>query len=735
MVRSAMREEYFRSVNLQLVTTRSEIDSSRNDNRAFCAGTAAQTSPGEPMKKSNMIPAALALAAALGLAAAPAHAVRKRVTHPARPAHPAKSTAAPPIVEKPIADLPFPRLDRGPQVASACTTGLEGAMVRVKELEKRKPGPDWLKGWEALYEWEEDQSGPLIFLENVHPNAEVRAEAEKCEQRWADFQATLGADEKVYLGAKQSVFKDPVDKRAQQLAMEAFEDSGVALPKDKQAKAHEIAGKLAELAQQFNANIRDARLRVSFTEAELKGVPDSAWKDQPRDGDGRIAIAVDGPNYAVVMQTAEDAAARERLWRAKTNEGGAANLKLLAQIEQLRLQQARLFGFQSYDDFVLRRRMVDSTARATKFLDDVRAAVADQDRHDVAELRDAKARHLGQPLEVTKLQRWDTMFYAERVRRDRYAVDDDAFRPYFPPQESLRFVMRVAEKMFGVRYDRMDVALWAPEVQAWSVTDVAANRKIATLYVDPYPRDGKYNHAAAWPLRNAATSTGRQAQAALVVNLDRRGLSLRELETLMHEFGHTLHNNLAAARYASDGGESVDQDFIEAPSQMLEDWVYDRKVLKVFQDVCPACKPVPDDLVDKARVARDFGKGMQAARQQLYAAYDLALHGPGAPDPMETWERMETATALGYVPGTTFPAGFAHIASGYGAGYYGYLWSQAVGSDMRTAFGADKLDPKVGARYRTAVLAQGGQKPPQQLVKDFLGRDFSTQAFFEYLKK
>ena len=686
------------------------------------------------MKRSNMMAATLALAAALGLLAAPAEAARKRVTHPA---HPAKSTAAPPIVEKPIADLPFPKFDRGPQVVSACTTGLEGAMIRVKELEKRKPGPDWLKGWEALYEWEEDQSGPLIFLQNVHPNAEVRAEAEKCDQRWADFQSGLGLNEKAYQGAKQTLaqLKDPVDRRAVQGALDAFEDAGVALPGDKQARAREIADKLAALGQQFNGNIRDAHLRVAFTDAELKGVPESVWKDQPRDADGKVAIAIDGPNYAIVMQKAEDAGARERLWRAKTNEGGPENLKLLAQIQQLRLAQARLFGFQSYDDFVLRRRMAESTARVTKFLDDVRATVNEQDKRDLAELRDAKARHLGQPLEVTRLQRWDTMFYSERLLKDRYAVDDEAFRPYFPPQESLRFVMRVAEKMFGVRYDRVDGTWWAPDVQAWAVVDVASNRKIATLYVDPYPRDGKYNHAAVWNYRNGATSVPRQAQSALVVNFDRRGLTLRELETLMHEFGHTLHDTLSAARYASDGGENVDQDFVEAPSQMLEDWVYDKKVLKVFQEVCATCKPVPDEMVDKARAARDFGKGMQVARQHLYAAYDLALHGQAAPDPMETWEKMEGATTLGYVTGTTFPAGFAHIAGGYGAGYYGYLWSQVVATDMRSAFAGDKLDPKVGARYRATVLAQGGQKPPQQLVKDFLGRDLSTQAFFDYLKK
>jgi thimet oligopeptidase len=684
------------------------------------------------MKRSNVMPAALALAAVLALAAAPAGAApRKRA-----PAHP-KPIPVKPVVENPIADLPFPKFDRGPQVASACTTGLEGAMLRVKELEKRKPGADWLKGWEALYDWEEDQSGPLIFLENVHPSAEVRAEAEKCDQRWSDFQSALGLNALVYNGARLSVaaLKDPVDKRAAELAQEAFEDSGVGLPKDKQARAKAIADKLTELSRQFDRNIRDARTRVAFTEAELKGVPDAVWKDQLRDADGKVTLPIDGPGYATFMQTADDAGARERLWRAKTNEGGPDNLKLLAQIEQLRLEQARLFGLASYDEFVLRRRMVETPARAAKFLDDVHAAVADEDRRDTAELRDAKARHLGQPLEVTKLQRWDTMFYSERLLRDRYAVDDEAFRPYFPPQESLRFVMRVAEKMFGVRYDRMDGSWWAPEVQAWAVTDVASNKKIATLYVDPYPRDGKYNHAAVWNFRNGASNVPRQAQSALVVNFDRRGLTVRELETLMHEFGHTLRNNLSATRYASDAGENVAQDFAEAPSQMLEDWVYDKKVLKVFQEVCPACKPVPDDLVDKARAARDFGKGMQVARQQLYAAYDLALHGPAAPDPMDTWEKMEAATPLGYVAGTTFPTGFAHVAGGYGAGYYGYLWSQAVADDMRTAFAADRLDPKAGARLRGTVLGEGAQKPPQQVVKDFLGRDGSAQAFFDGLRK
>ena len=198
--------------------------------------------------------------------------------------------------------------------------------------------------------------------------------------------------------------------------------------------------------------------------------------------------------------------------------------------------------------------------------------------------------------------------------------------------------------------------------------------------------------------------------------------------------GHAFHNELSATRYALQAGTSVQRDFVEAPSQMLEDWVYDKRVLKLFAEVCPTCKPVPDEMIDKARVARDYAKGLQFARQHLFAAYDLALYAADAPEPMALWSKMEGATPLGTVPGTMFPAGFSHIAGGYAAGYYGYLWSLVVALDLRTAFAADRLDPMVGARYRQDVLAQGRQRPPRELVRNFLGRETDAKAFFDDLR-
>lgn len=629
----------------------------------------------------------------------------------------------------------FPAFGSVADVGKACDAGLRGARQRVAQLEKRKVDAGWLSAYDDLTVYLEDHQAPTDFALNVHPDKAVRDAAQACSLRWADFGSSLGQNEKLYRALQKAPRKDAIDAELVRLASAQFEDSGVALPAAKRARAKQILDKLTELDQQFNKNIRDAGTRVAFTEAELKGVPEAVWAKAKRDEEGRVLLGVDYPSYVPVMRSAESAAARERMWRAKTNEGGEANLQLLADIATLRREYAGLFGYGNYVDFNLRRQMAKDGATATRFLDSVKTEVNDREKREIDELRANKAAHLGQPLDTTRIERWDASFYGERVKRARFSVDQNAFKPYFPPQASLEFSLRIIEKLMGVKYTRIDNPLWVPEAQTYVVSDTATGQAIGQLYVDLYPRDGKYNHAAVWPLRGSATRIQRTPAAALVVNFDRNGLTLDEVETLLHELGHAVHVDLSKTRYAALAGTAVMHDFVEAPSQMLEDWVYDKRVLKLMQEVCPGCKPVPDAMVDQARAAKQFGKGGQFGRQHLYASYDLALHQQARPEPLPLWAAMEGATPLGYVPGTMFPAGFSHIAGGYGAGYYGYLWSLVVAMDLRTAFAADKLDADVGRAYREKVLAQGAQKPAPLLVKDFLGRDSNSQAFFDYLKK
>jgi len=625
----------------------------------------------------------------------------------------------------------FPQFDSPAALEATCTASLGRAGAAVKRLERIRGGPRWLAAYDDLNAELEDLSGPVFLLSNVHPDKAVRDASEACELRWQDFFSTLSQNPTLYKAARASRGRDEIERHVLRTTIESFEDSGVSLPPARRKRAKEISDRVTDLGQQFGKNIRDENTKVAFTVDELKGVPEGVWKDAKRDDQGRVLLGLDTPVSVPFLQSADNPAARERMWRARQNQGGEANLKLLAELGQLRREYAQLFGFSSHADFTLRRRMVRNTGTATRFLEEVRLAVTEREKRELEELRQAKARDLGQP--DAKLLRWDVAYYTERTKRERYSVDQNAFRPHFPPNESLAFVMRVAEKMLGVRYERVEgVKLWHPDAQAYRALDAKTGQPLATLYVDPYPREGKYGHAAVWPIRSAATRTRRAPQAALVVNFDRKGLSLDELETLLHEFGHAVHNNLGNTRYSV--GSEV-RDFIEAPSQMLEEWVYDAKVLAVMREVCPACRPVPDELVAQAKVAERYGKGMQYAGQRLLASYDLALYDAQAADPMALWARMQAQTPLGHVSGTMFPAGFAHVATGYAAGYYGYLWSEVVAADMRTAFGADKLDPAVGRRYRDNVLANGGQLPPEVFVRRFLGRESNARAFFEDLKR
>lgn len=631
----------------------------------------------------------------------------------------------------------FPVFKDAAQVKRSCDQGLRDARQRLLKLHQSPADGRWLTSFDAFNGWMEDTANPIDFVANVHPDKAIRGAAEQCAQRWQEFGSALFQDERLFKAIRRLRPADAIDAQAINELRENFEEAGVGLPPAQRKRAKQLQDRINLLGQQFETHVRDYtdRTRLSFTEAELAGVPADVWQQAPRRGDGQVELGLDYPTYFPVMEHATQGATRERMWRAKVNEGGAENLRVLDEIATLRREYAALFGQPSYADFLLRRKMAGNVAGAERLLDDVKAAVTPRERLDLAALREAKARELGLKPDEVQLQRWDERYYTERLRRERYQVDQEAFRSYFPPEASLQVVMRLSERLFGVKYTRVDMPLWHADAQAWQVSDARTGEPLAGLLTDLYPREGKYGHAAVWGYRSGATISQRLPQAALVVNFNRKGLTLDELNTLLHEFGHSLHDNLSRPRYTLGGPNSVQHDFVEAPSQMLEDWVYDPRFLALFQEVCASCAKVPDELIARAKVAGDFAKGTQTARQHLYASYDLALHGVKAQEPMALWQRMEGATPLGYVEGTRFPAGFSHIARNYGAGYYGYLWSLVLAMDLRTAFQADRLSPEVGMRYRDTVLSQGAQLPPRELVRQFLGRETNAKAFFDDLNR
>jgi thimet oligopeptidase len=611
-------------------------------------------------------------------------------------------------------------------VTQACEGGLAKARETIAAMGAKKGAGAIFDEWNRLQIQIEDVLNPVYLLGSVHPDKAVRDAAEPCLQKFTALNTEVFQDEKLFarVGAAQPM--NPHQAKLKKDLMEGFEDSGVALPPDKRKRAKEIFDKLEELRQGFDRNIRDDPTRVTFTPAEMEGMPEAYLKAQKRDGENYV-LPLSYPSYLPFMKNAKSEPARKRYYVAKTNEGGAANLDLLSQIFGLRKELAGLYGLPSFADYSLRRKMAQNPANVNGFLADVKAAVTGLEKAEVEELRGEKAKEQGKA--QARIERWDVAYYQEKIRKERYAIDQEKLRKYFPTAKAIDYVLLVAQKLYGVKFNEVKVPVWHEDVRYFDVVDAKGGKFISGFYLDLFPREGKYNHAAAFPIRGASRLTGRTPLSALVTNFDRQGLDHSELQTLMHEFGHVLHGVLSRADYNPQAGTSVKVDFVEAPSQMFEEWARREQPLELFRQVCPECPHLTSDEIGRLEAARRFGRGIFFGRQWLYAKYDMELSTDPRP-PLEVWKALEQASPLGHVEGTSFPSGFSHIASNYAAGYYGYMWSQVIALDMLSAFKKNMLDPAVGARYRDAILSQGGQEEEMALVKKFLGRAPSNEAFF-----
>jgi thimet oligopeptidase len=586
-----------------------------------------------------------------------------------------------------------------------------------------------LNAWDDINIAVENIVGPVAILANVHPDESVRNAGQDCLVKLSTLQTDLFQNEDLFQRVSAVKTTNATEAQLRKDLVEGFEDSGVALPKEKRERAKAIAERVAELSQEFAKNIRDNKTRLTFTLAEARGLP-ASYIERTKDGKGNIVVGFDYPDYIPFMTNAEDSEARKRYYIAYNVRGTARNLDILDELNALRAEQAALYGQPNYAAFVLRRRMAGSPLAVDKFLRDVSKAVTEVEKRDLEEIRKLKAETLKTPLAKTKLERWDLTYWRERLNKARYSVDQEELRKYFPMAATEKWLLDITERLYGVKFEAAVVPVWHPDVQYFDVKDAKTGSLIGGVYLDLHPREGKYTHAAAWPVRGAATRVGRKPISVLVTNLDRTGLTADEVGTLFHEFGHVMHGVLSETRFNAHAGTNVQLDFVEAPSQIYEEWARDPQALKLLAAHCSGCPAIDQPTLDRLEAARRFGKGIDYARQHLYALYDMTMASGDAGKSNDVWKRLEGATPLGYAPGTAFPSAFGHLASGYAAGYYAYMWAEVIGLDMLSAWKGTLLDPEVGLRFRKTVLARGGEEPSRQLVEKFLGREYNSDAFF-----
>ena len=591
-----------------------------------------------------------------------------------------------------------------------------------------------LDAWDAAAIALEDAFGPISLLNSVHPDKDVRDACDTALVQESSFLTDVFQSEPFYERVRRIAPQSIASRELQKHLIEAFEDSGVSLPPEKRQRFKDISERLTELGQEFAKNIRENGTRLTFTAEECRGLPQT-WLDRvARDEEGNYVVGFDYPDYVPFLMNAQDENARRRYWIANTLRGTERNLDVLDEIVALRKEIADLYESPSFAHYVTKRRMVENPETVTRFLDEVRNVVIEAELRDLAQLAELKAELTGVPVEQAKVNRWDVAYYRERLRERRYAIDQEELRKYFPSEPTLRWMLDVSERLYDVRFERATVPVWQEDVMYLDVKDGATGQLVGGIYLDLYPRDGKYKHAAAWPVRGVSLRTGRKPISVLVTNFDRQGLTHDELETLLHEFGHVLHGVLSTTWYSAHSGTSVQRDFVEAPSQMYEEWASRMESLSLLRTHCGECPHIDDSLVERLNAAKKFGAGIDYGRQLLYASFDMALCSENPGRAIEVWSRMEGATPMGYVDGTQFPGTFEHIASGYAAGYYGYMWAKVIALDLVSTFGSDLMNRELGRRFREMILSRGSEEPARDLVERFLGRPVASDAFFNHIR-
>jgi thimet oligopeptidase len=570
------------------------------------------------------------------------------------------------------------------------------------------------------------------LLTEVHPEADVRTLAEERAQQIDRLRTDRGLDRALYevLAATDPAGLDAEATRLREKVLRDFRRSGIDLDDSGSARLREISERLTVLDQDFARVIRDDVRSIRVTPEQLAGLPADFIEGHPADADGLVTITTDYPDCLPFRTFARDAAARYALAVEFDNRGWPENDVVLHEMLELRDERARLLGYDGWPAYDAEVKMVATSGAIAEFIERIAAAADESGRRDRAVL--LERRRQDEP-DATGLDSSSISYYSELVRRERFHVDAQEVRRYFDFAKVRAGLLDVTSRLFGVEYEPVDVPAWHPDVTAYDV--IADGERRGRIYLDLHPRDGKFKHAAQFDLVGGIT--GRQLpEGVLVCNFPRGLMEHQHVVTLFHEFGHLVHHILGGRqKWGRFSGVATEWDFVEAPSQMLEEWAWDADVLQTFAHDADGVA-IPRDLVDRMRAATDFGKGLFVRTQIFYTAVSYELHRDRPADlAARVRELQATYDVRDHIEGTHFHLSFGHLA-GYTSAYYTYLWSLVIAKDLFSAFdAADLFDPAVAHRYRDRILARGGSAAAADLVADFLGRPFAFDAFAAWLDR
>ena len=672
------------------------------------------------------------------------------------PAPKATATAA----AAPTAVKPLPALDEPLGAAAAriagppagFTAACDDAMARARiaiDAVKTVPAPRDTVATLTIYDDGlaaiNDAAAQAELARQGAPDPAMRKAAEECDRKLQAMFTAINQDRAVYdvLSSLDLSRQDVSTQWWMKRELREFRRAGVDRDDATREKVRALADELVAIGQEFDRNIPADVKKVSFNKAALAGLPTDFLAAHPPGPDGMIVLTTDYPDYFPVRSYARKAQTREAMWRAFMTRAAPQNIAVLERLLLKRQELAHTLGYANWADYATENKMIGSGQAASAFIERITAAAGPRAAKEKQLLLERKRKDVPG---AKQLEPWDIVYYGERVKAERYRFDAQEARPYFEAGRVFQGVLDVSGKLFDISYRPVENAVvWHADVRTYDVIagpsfGDRAGKSLGRIYLDLHPRDGKFKHAAQFTVISGQAGH-RLPEGALLCNFPRPGglMEYDDARTLFHEFGHLVHHILGGnTRWAANSGVRTEQDFVEAPSQMLEEWMRDAGVLQSFAKHVKTGEAIPAKMVEQLRAAEEFGKGLEVRRQMFLAATSLHLHqreAKGLDSTAVLAESMEKYWTFPYVKGMALQASFGHL-NGYSAVYYTYMWSLVIAKDMFTPFASKGVfDRETATGYRERVLGPGGGKPAADLVADFLGRPYDFKAYEAWLDR
>ncbi|KIM28712.1 hypothetical protein M408DRAFT_329175 [Serendipita vermifera MAFF 305830] len=601
------------------------------------------------------------------------------------------------------------------------------------------------------------ETSPLIFYTHVTPNDDLRAASIAAEETLDKYSVEAEMRVDVYrsvLNAEENIKETnpnltPEQRRLVEKTVLEGKRAGLGLPETERGKLKTLKEELAKACQDFSNNCNQEKGYMDFTVEQLRGVPQKTIDGYKKVEDDKVRVTFKTPDTVPVMKYAELPETRKAMF-AGSEDRLKINVPVMDKVLDLRRQCTELLGYDTWAQYVLEDRMIKSPEKAAEFLEDLREKlhpVGVADRKALLELKKSECERLNIPFD-NELYVWDWRYYDRLYAEKTVNMDNEFIKAHFPANVVIPAVLDIYKQLLNVRIEEVpNAVVWHEDVKQYAAWDLDATDQsgfLGYLHLDLFPRQNKYGHAAVWGLISGyETDDGGRSYpvTCMVANLakptdnDPGLLSHDDVVTFFHEMGHAWHGLLSRTKYARFHGTSVSRDFVEAPSQMLENWCFERVVLEKISRHHETQLPLPDEAIESIIKSRYLDVGLFYLRQVYIGMFDQALHTSKEKiNATEKWNELrETISLVKGFEKAMWKPGFGsvgHLVGGYDAQYYGYAYSLVIAYDMyETIFKADPLSPAAGKRYRDSILKPGGSRDELASVEEFLGRPYNAEAF------